>query len=114
MHFSYYKAPDLLFKEFKSRYTCNLFLFNILIQFIKEIIDKIMQVERSNGLNGYILQFHFGTNPGRKDKLYNSLSTIIGGLRNAGYQFTDLYSATNLISEPKPEQHAQKKNKSKK
>ena len=98
-----YSNLDYTFPEMRENYYST-----------KEIMDRIMQVERSNGLNGYILQFHFGTNPGRKDKLYNSLSTIIGSLKNAGYQFTDLYSATNLISEPKPEQHVQKKNKSKK
>lgn len=98
-----YSNLDYTFPEMRENYYST-----------KEIMDRIMQVERSSGLNGYILQFHFGTNPGRKDKLYNSLSTIIGSLKNAGYQFTDLYSATNLISEPKPEQHVQKKNKSKK
>ena len=66
----------------------------------KEIMDRIMQVERLNGLNGYLLQFHFGTNPGRRDKFYNSLPTLIGNLKKAGYEFVDIFTSTDLVSDP--------------
>lgn len=66
----------------------------------KEITDNILQVESIQGLNGYILQFHFGSSQERKDKYYHNLSTLILNLKNAGYEFTDLFSATDLVSYP--------------
>ncbi|MDD2284362.1 MAG: hypothetical protein PHQ11_03055, partial [Paludibacter sp.] len=64
--------------------------------------------------NGYILQFHFGTNPGRKDKFYNSLSTILGSLKNAGYEIVDIFTAMDLVSKPDEYQPNEGKNNRKK
>lgn len=75
----------------------------------KEIYNNIMTVESEQGLNGYILQFNFGTNPGRKDKFYNNLNTLLGELKKAGYEFTDLFTATGLIGKPDPEKKGKKK-----
>jgi peptidoglycan/xylan/chitin deacetylase (PgdA/CDA1 family) len=43
--------------------------------------------KQPNGLNGYILLIHAGTDPRRKDKLYNRLNEMIWYLKNKGYQF---------------------------
>lgn len=74
-----------------------------------DIINRILQIEKSNGLNGYILQFHVGTNPARKDKFYNHLSTLIRYLQNIGYQFTDLFTVSDLVSNPSEIQADQQK-----
>ena len=84
-----YSNLDYTFPEMRENYYSS-----------KEIIDRIMQVERTQGLNGYILQFHFGVNPGRKDKFYNHLHNLIGNLKKAGYEFVDLYTATGLLTNP--------------
>jgi peptidoglycan/xylan/chitin deacetylase (PgdA/CDA1 family) len=39
------------------------------------------------GLNGVVLLIHIGTDPRRKDKLYNRLDELIGYLKKNGYQF---------------------------
>ena len=75
----------------------------------KEIIDQIMRVEASQSLNGYILQFNFGTNLGRKDKLYNVLSTMLGNLQKMGYEFVDLYTATGVVTKPEVAVKSKKK-----
>lgn len=93
-----YSNLDYTFPEMRENYYST-----------KEIIDQIMRVEASQGLNGYILQFNFGTNPGRKDKLYNVLSTMLGNLQKMGYEFVDLYTATGAVA--KPEVAVKSKNK---
>jgi peptidoglycan/xylan/chitin deacetylase (PgdA/CDA1 family) len=84
-----YSNLDYTFPEMRENYYST-----------KEIIDQIMRIETNQGLNGYILQFNFGTNPGRKDKLYNVLSTMLGNLQKQGYEFVDLYTATGVVSQP--------------
>jgi len=53
------------------------------------IIQSILNFEQrhTNGLNGFILLFHLGTDPRRKDKLYNHLSSLITSLKQKGYDF---------------------------
>lgn len=68
----------------------------------REIFENIIETEANQGLNGYILQFNFGTNSARKDKFYNSLGTLITTLKRKGYNFTDLYDATGLVTKPLP------------
>jgi peptidoglycan/xylan/chitin deacetylase (PgdA/CDA1 family) len=46
--------------------------------------------QESDGLNGFIMLTHFGTDPRRTDKLYNRLEQIITELRKRGYQFVTL------------------------
>jgi hypothetical protein len=50
-----------------------------------------------------------GTNPARKDKFYNHLSTLISYLQNIGYQFTDLFTVSDLVSNPSEIQADQQK-----
>jgi len=53
---------------------------------------KIMTYEKGNqdGLNGFILLLHFGTDPRRTDKLYNRLDDIVTQLESRGYTFVAL------------------------
>jgi endoglucanase len=53
------------------------------------IYDRILAYEEKdpNGLNGFILLIHIGTDPGRTDKLYARLGELIDTLRGRGYAF---------------------------
>lgn len=51
------------------------------------ILKKLYQLESAKGLNGSIILIHIGTDQRRKDKLYNSLSTMIRYLKAKGYRF---------------------------
>ena len=51
----------------------------------RSIIDK--EREDSNGLNGYILLLHVGTDPKRIDKFYFRINQLIAELKQEGYQF---------------------------
>ena len=62
----------------------------------RDILNKIMQVEDKSGLNGYILQFNYGTNPARKDKLYKHLENLLMDLKREGYEFVDIFKAVKL------------------
>ncbi|MDF3078623.1 MAG: Cellulase [Sphingobacteriaceae bacterium] len=55
----------------------------------EEIYKSIMDYEpgSKNGLNGFILLVHFGTDPKRTDKFYNRLDELIADLKGKGYQF---------------------------
>ena len=48
---------------------------------------KKFNAEREAGLNGSILLIHAGTDPRRKDKLYNRLDELIRYLKKEGYRF---------------------------
>jgi endoglucanase len=54
------------------------------------IFNRILDYEKKerNGLNGFILLTHPGTDPRRPDKFYNKLDTLITILQNRGYKFT--------------------------
>lgn len=60
-------------------------------QYVKSdhIMESILRFEKdqSNGLNGFILLIHFGTDPRRTDKLYHHLPELIKVLKNRGYEF---------------------------
>lgn len=54
------------------------------------IFNRILRYEEnsSNGLNGFILLTHPGTDPRRTDKFYNRLDELITILEKRGYKFT--------------------------
>jgi peptidoglycan/xylan/chitin deacetylase (PgdA/CDA1 family) len=54
------------------------------------IYARILRFERSqpDGLNGFLLLTHIGTDPRRKDKFYLRLDELVTTLENKGYQFT--------------------------
>jgi peptidoglycan/xylan/chitin deacetylase (PgdA/CDA1 family) len=53
----------------------------------QEIYDRILAYEREDpdGLNGFILLVHIGTDPERTDKFYLKLEDLIKDLRTKGY-----------------------------
>lgn len=56
------------------------------------IYNRILGYERvkPNGLNGFILLTHFGTDARRSDKFYNRLNALITELEKRGYRFVTL------------------------
>jgi len=62
-----------------------------------EIYNKILQVASpQGGLNGNILSFHIGSDKRRQDKFYPRLYSLLIELSKAGYDFVDLYKATDV------------------
>jgi len=78
-----------------------------------EIIKRIGQVEKKQGLNGNIMLFHIGTDKRREDKFYPRLYSLLVELSKAGYDFVDLYQATDVMEENeliKPGKNQKRKN----
>ena len=63
-----------------------------------EIYNNIEEVETTQGLNGYILVFHVGSDSKRRDKFYPRLNGLLSSLVKSGYEFVDLYTATNTLN----------------
>ena len=51
------------------------------------ILDKLIEIEKTETLNGKILLVHIGTHPERADKFYNYLEEIILRMKVKGYKF---------------------------
>lgn len=62
-----------------------------------EIYSSIVNYESTdpNGLNGFILLIHIGTDPRRTDKFYDSLDRLINELKNKGYLFVRIDKLLN-------------------
>lgn len=62
-----------------------------------EILKSIKTYNETNlnGLNGFILLLHIGTDPRRTDKFYNHLDELITYLQQNGY---DLVTIDNLLN----------------
>lgn len=73
-----------------------------------EIYNKIIQVESKEGLNGNIMLFHIGTDKKRTDKFYPRLYSLLIELSKAGYDFVDLYRATDLVDKTNSEANTEK------
>ena len=54
-----------------------------------EIYQSILNLEETdpNGLNGFILLVHIGTDPRRTDKFYSRLQELVSELKGRGYGF---------------------------
>lgn len=50
-----------------------------------EIYQSIIDYEKQQGLNGFILLLHVGTDPRRKDKFYDKLPDLLKHLKQNGY-----------------------------
>lgn len=74
-----------------------------------EIYKRILEVESKEGLNGSILLFHIGSDYRRKDKFYTQLYTLLVELSKRGYDFVDLYKATDLVDKAKKEEKKSKR-----
>lgn len=53
----------------------------------QDIWNSIMGYEEKNGLNGFILLLHIGTDKRRTDKFYHLLPGLVKELRRKGYEF---------------------------
>jgi len=67
---------DYTYPEMGSRYVSS-----------EAIYHSIINYENREGMNGFILLIHIGTDPRRKDKLYNLLGNLIDDMRLKGYEF---------------------------
>jgi len=56
----------------------------------EKILNQLYEYEKANGLNGYIILIHLGTDSRRTDKLYWRLEQIIDDLRSKKYIFVPL------------------------
>jgi endoglucanase len=72
-------AADYTFPEMNEKYLSS-----------EKIYQSIIDHEKKdpNGLNGFILLIHIGTDPRRTDKFYNKLGDLIESLKSKGYQFS--------------------------
>jgi peptidoglycan/xylan/chitin deacetylase (PgdA/CDA1 family) len=63
----------------------------------EEIYNSIIAYEQqdSNGLNGFILLTHIGTDERRKDKFYRRLDMLIHELKDKGYSFVKIDQLLN-------------------
>jgi endoglucanase len=52
-----------------------------------EITASILSYEEKYGMNGFILLIHPGTDPGRTDKFYHRLDSLVSFLEEKGYEF---------------------------
>jgi peptidoglycan/xylan/chitin deacetylase (PgdA/CDA1 family) len=50
------------------------------------IYDNILSYEQKEGLNGFMLLIHIGTDAKRTDKMYDRLDELIRELKNKGYR----------------------------
>jgi peptidoglycan/xylan/chitin deacetylase (PgdA/CDA1 family) len=59
--------------------------------------NSILEYEKNskNGLNGFILLTHFGTDPRRTDKFYDRLPELIKELKKRGYEFVRIDKLLN-------------------
>ena len=55
------------------------------------IYRSILSYEAENGLNGFILLLHIGTDPKRTDKFYNRLDDLMHELKQKSYIFVRIY-----------------------
>lgn len=72
-------AADYTYPEMQEKYVTS-----------EEILRGVYEREEKEGLNGYIILVHLGTDPRRSDKLYNHLDGLIRYLSEKGYQFCRL------------------------
>jgi peptidoglycan/xylan/chitin deacetylase (PgdA/CDA1 family) len=69
---------DYTFPEMNERYLPSEKIY-------RSIID--CEVKDPNGMNGFILLIHIGTDPRRTDKFYDKLDELIDELKKKGYRF---------------------------
>ena len=58
----------------------------------KEIYQSILNYEKTypNGLNGFMLLLHIGTDPRRTEKMYDKLPELIEYLKGLGYELVKI------------------------
>jgi peptidoglycan/xylan/chitin deacetylase (PgdA/CDA1 family) len=71
-------AADYTYPEMNERYRSSDIIYQSVINY---------EQKDPNGLNGFILLFHIGTDPRRTDKFYDRLDDLIKELHSKGYRF---------------------------
>ncbi len=69
---------DYTYPEMGDKYVSSQFILNSILQY---------EQKTANGLNGFILLSHIGTDPRRTDKFYFLLPALIKELKKRGYEF---------------------------
>jgi peptidoglycan/xylan/chitin deacetylase (PgdA/CDA1 family) len=69
---------DYTYPEMGNKFVSSDSVFNSIIHY---------EIRSSNGLSGFILLVHLGTDPRRTDKFYKRLPELINELKERGYQF---------------------------
>jgi endoglucanase len=77
---------DYTYPEMGDRYRDSRSIYNSVLGFEKK---------SSNGLNGFILLIHIGTDQGRTDKFYSYLPALIRELKARGYKFVRIDEMLN-------------------
>jgi len=72
-------AADYTFPEMNHKYLSS-----------AKIVDQVLDYEAVQGLNGYIILIHIGTDPRRPDKFYHQLGDLIKELKSKKYKFVPL------------------------
>ncbi len=74
-------AADYTYPEMGEKYLSSDRIYNSVIGYEKRHL---------NGLSGFIILIHMGTDPRRKDKFYNKLPQFIAYLKDKGYSFVPI------------------------
>jgi peptidoglycan/xylan/chitin deacetylase (PgdA/CDA1 family) len=74
-------TADYTYPEMAERYTSSEEIYRSIIDF---------EANSPNGLNGFILLLHVGTDPRRTDKLYERLDELVNELKSRGYRFVGI------------------------
>jgi peptidoglycan/xylan/chitin deacetylase (PgdA/CDA1 family) len=77
---------DYTYPEMGNKYLSSDTIFHSILNFEKN---------SSNGLNGFILLVHIGTDPRRTDKFYWKLPALINELKERGYHFVRIDGLLN-------------------
>ena len=80
-------SADYTYPEMGDKYVSSNIILNSILQYDQESV---------NGLNGFILLSHIGTDPGRTDKFYDHLPALIDDLKKRGYHFVKINELLNL------------------
>lgn len=79
-------TADYTWPEMGTRYVDSETIFSSIIDY---------ENRSPNGMNGFILLVHLGTEPSRTDKFYYKLPELIKALKNKGYNFERIDSLLN-------------------
>lgn len=67
----------------------------------RQILSRVMECERREGLNGHLMLIHLGTDDRRTDKFYRQpLEQLIRRLQHKGYTFVPLLQALGYDGQP--------------
>jgi peptidoglycan/xylan/chitin deacetylase (PgdA/CDA1 family) len=77
---------DYTYPEMGNKYLSSDTIFNSILHY---------EMKSTNGLNGFILLVHIGTDPRRTDKFYWKLPELINELKGRGYQFVRIDEMLN-------------------